>query len=467
MAMSRGFSESVRASIAGGAWIYLSGLTISLTGFAFWIALTRIVGVSSVGLASTVVSSASIAATLVSAGLNLAIAREVATRGWRAVFSAAVLSVVLSVAAALVAVPMIENLGIGDPAIVAVTSLLAFLTVLSLFALSSLIGFERFRHYFVSALGGSIAKLLVGTLLALMGMTLLAPLVGYLAYPATALVIALAFLLKGIRVVRIGGRDVVSLASLAFSNYPFVFSNQLMTMLSVYLFAYVVKKSVPTGVFYISMMVALAVASIPSSILGAALPIGARRGTDPFAESLRIGLSVALPIAVPLIAWPQPILATINPRLLEGVNTLRILLLSIVPLSALSALINKLNREGRAKEIALVGISRLALLASSLLIFSKTWGLEGAALAFFVASAAFIPYVFVRMPSTASPLTKIWAAMAATGVATLLAPSHGLAIAVVATVISILMMHFGKVFTLSEALTTARIVLGELRGGGR
>jgi len=463
--MGAEFSESVRASIAGGVWIYLSGLAASLLGFVFWIAMTRLVGVGSVGLASSVVSSSSIASSIVSAGLNLAIVREVAIRGRRALAPSMALTLVLGIASSMVAVPMVLNLGLADPRIVASSSLLAFLTVFSIYALASLIGLEKFRQYFIAVLGGSISKVVVGVALALIGVGFLAPLIGYLTYSLTLLSIALLLLgpnLRHLGEVRL--RDLTSLAALAFSNYPFVFSNQLMTMLSIYLFAYIVRKSLSTGIFYVSIMVALSIASIPGSILGAALPIGTRRKADPFAEGLRIGLSIAMPLTVPLIAYPQPLLSAINVRLLEGVDALRILLVSIPPLASLSALINRLNKDKRVAEIAAVGIARLALLTSTIAIFSRLWGLEGAALAFFVSNAALLPYVFVRMPSMVSPFTKLWIMVAATAAATRFLPGHELLIAVVATATSLLLMHFGKVFTVREAISTFRIVLNELRG---
>ena len=45
---------------------------------------------------------------------------------------------------------------------------------------------------------------------------------------------------------------------LTYSNYPYMFSNQLLSMLSVYVFAFLVGEALSTGTLYITLMVTLA-----------------------------------------------------------------------------------------------------------------------------------------------------------------------------------------------------------------
>ena len=106
------------------------------------------------------------------------------------------------------------------------------------------------------------------------------------------------------------------------------------------------------------MMIALAIAAIPGSLLRAALPIGTRRNVDSFSDSLRIGLALATPVVVAVIATPRTTLTLINPELVEGADTLRILMLSIAPLAALIASITKLNKEKNTKTLTIIGVAR-------------------------------------------------------------------------------------------------------------
>lgn len=75
--MSELSRESVKAFV-GGSWIVLGNLSVSLTGLLFWLIMPRLIGLRNLGEASEIISAAMLATTLVSAGLPLAVTREVA-----------------------------------------------------------------------------------------------------------------------------------------------------------------------------------------------------------------------------------------------------------------------------------------------------------------------------------------------------------------------------------------------------
>jgi len=56
----------------------LGNLSVSLTGLLFWLIMPRLIGLRNLGEASEIISAAMLATTLVSAGLPLAVIREVA-----------------------------------------------------------------------------------------------------------------------------------------------------------------------------------------------------------------------------------------------------------------------------------------------------------------------------------------------------------------------------------------------------
>ena len=204
--------------------------------------LSRLVGVESVGVAST----------LVSAGLNIAVIREVAAEGPKAFTTSLLLALVLGSVAAVVTVPLTHSLSYGSLAPFAST--LALLSITSIATAQSLVGLEEFKIYFTAMFTGSIAKIAVGVTLAVAGLGALSPIIGYLAYPLVLLLTTLILLLPVLRRSRNLRPNVAhfrSLVKLSFSNYPYVFSNQLLTMLGVYMFAYLIREAVPTGTLYI------------------------------------------------------------------------------------------------------------------------------------------------------------------------------------------------------------------------
>ena len=434
--------SSIAEVVVGGAWIFLSTVIVSLSGFALWVIISRLLGVGVVGVTSAAVSAAGVASTLVAAGLPVAVMREVAARGPEALLPAAATSLILGAASALLAYVMVSALptGFGIPAWV--PAALAFATVASTAALQALIGLGRFRAYFTSTLAASAVKLVLGVGLALIGWGLLAPLVGYVAFPVTALIAASVILALTLRVGGFGGRGrfsdpgvgsgVLSVLKLAYSNYPFVFSSQVLNMLSVYFFAVLTASAINTGILYLSLMIVLILNAVAGSALSASLSVSLRRGADPFAPTLRLALAVTAPLAAAVSAAPTLPLRLINPALVGGASTLTILALTIPPTATLSAVVMKANREGRHALLATLGLLRLATLVALLFPLTREAGTDGVALAYLVANIAPLPTALRNMPQALKPLTVAWGAQAAlTLTALTLAPNPTPAQAVV------------------------------------
>jgi len=93
--------------------------------------------------------------------------------------------VLAGILATSISLPLIGGLGYSHLA--THTLLLAFLTVISAPLTFSLIGLERFGGYFTVAALGSVAKLGLGMMLALLGLGFLAPLIGYIVYPPNSI----------------------------------------------------------------------------------------------------------------------------------------------------------------------------------------------------------------------------------------------------------------------------------------
>ena len=455
--------SGVREAVAGGTWIFLGSLTVSLTGLVFWLVITRLAGAAGVGVASSAISAALVALTLTSAGLNLAVSREVAAHGYEALWASLVVAFAAGGLAALLTVPLVAALGYG--ALAPMASALAVLTAMSTAALFSLVGMERFRSYFLAVLAGSLSKLGVGVALAAVGLGAVAALAGYLAFPAAALLVALAALaVGGGAALRLSASSVKRVLLLMIGNYPYAFSNQLLSMLSVYLFAFLVGEAGATGTLYISLMIALSITAIPNALLGAALPIGVRRGSDPFAESFRIGLALSTPIVVAAAAMPEKVLALVNPEMASGGATLTLLLLSIAPLAALTAAVSRMNKEGDTRRLATLGLLRLALLLALLPPLSRSMGTVGAALAFLVSSAAATAYATRAEPGVARPLALLWPMHAAAALLGLLPFDH-LALATLLAIASLGAMHATGVMGLGELAGVLRLALATVTRG--
>ncbi|OYT50330.1 MAG: hypothetical protein B6U73_04310 [Desulfurococcales archaeon ex4484_204] len=447
--------RDVAEAVTGGTWLFLGNIVISVTGFVFWVVVARIAGIEAVGVATSVFSAATLFAILPSAGLNIAVMREVAAEGFPAYGAALAVSVMLGTVSALLAIPAVTVLGYGGFA--GVAAALAALSVASIATTQGLLGFERFSGFFTAVTAGSLAKLAVGVAAALAGLGALSVLIGYLAYflvaIAASLLIALTSAASPLRV-----RGLGTILKLTYSNYPFVISGQLITMLNVYMFAYLVGEAPLTGILYIAFMVMLTVFAVPNALISASLPIGIRRGSDPFSDTLRISLGVVTPIVALVLAAPAAILHLINPALVTGSSALKILVLAIAPMTALIAGLMRLNKEGRMADVAVLGAVRLALLVATLPILAKSYGLEGAAASFLTANIAPLPLLIAKHGIRARELAITWSTHALIALLSL-APIPTPVLAAASLVIATLVTHLLKVLTLGEFIATAKAVV--------
>ncbi len=431
-----------------------------------------------VGITSAAVSAAGVASTLITAGLPIAVMREFAAKGIEALKPAALVTLALGAASAAVATLMVAALPSNFSVPLWVPPTLSLMSVVSTVGLQALVGLGRFKEYFTSTLTASLAKVIVGVGLALLGWGTLAPLLGYVSYPITALLTATYFLAityltrprgnPGSEDSLVNGAS--SILKLTYSNYPFVFSTQILNMLSVYFFAILTGEAVDTGTLYLSLMIVLVLNAVVSSALNASLSVSLRRGTDPFAETLRLALAVAAPIATAVSAAPTLPLHLINPALIKGASTLAILTLTIPPTAIATAALMKANKEGRHSTIAALGIVRLTTLLALLPPLARVAGTDGVAIAYLAANITPLPIAVREIPRTLKTLTVTWGTQTTLSLATLtLTPNPTLtqaaALALTAAAITLAIIHATRTANLKEIAgiitTTAKKTLGK------
>ncbi len=441
----------------------LSSIVTGLAGFIFWVLVTKIAGVYVLGVASAVFSAASIAGTIASAGLAIAVLRETSAVGIEATGSSILFSIALGVAAALIAIPLSRLIGYGG-VLAVVAALMALFTVIGQSVNGCLLGRGLFHELFASSVAASIAKIGVGVALVSVGLGVVGVLLGCLAYGLAAVTVGLTFLAV-LGVLRKPRLDYLkSIAELTASNYPFVFSGQLLYMLNIYLYVLLGGGVVSTGALYISLMAILLLASIPGSLVSAGLSVSMRRRADTIRDGLRIGLAAVTPLVVVVSFLPSRLLELLSPKLASSGPVLAVLLASIPPLAIVSAEIMRLNAARRKGMLALIGVIRLAVMATLLPILVPRLGSLGAALAFTIAVLAPIPLareVIDRKIATASLIQVAAIAVSLLGV-------RGVGAAIIAGLLSLALIHELRILTLSEAVSVVKaIIAGVIRGAYR
>lgn len=401
--------KSVRDVIAGGTWLFVSNLVVSVSGLLFWLLMTGLSGVEAVGVGGGVISATMIAVMVSSSGLNLAVSKEIAAYSYEAVDAGLIVGLVLGLVSGGIGGFLVAMLGYGDKLIVYYVALLAFSTTLSQVVLYTFVGLEFFKNFFKSNFIGSLMKVIVGVIFVLLGYRIIAIFMGLLAFPLFIVLsgLVLIYARRGDKRFKVSLRIAKEIVTLTFSNYPLMLSSQILTVLSVYLFALFSGEKVLTGVLYISMMIMLGVAGIPVAMLNASLPIATRRNSDPFSDTLRLGVTLVTPLTVGIIVAPDLILGIIDKTMVSEALTLSILMLSVIPFTATMAVTMKFNRESKKKELTLLGLVRLAILLVTIFPLVERFGVIGVSISYLLANISPLPLVFKHIQESKKLILNI------------------------------------------------------------
>ena len=163
-----------------------------------------------------------------------------------------------------------------------------------------------------------------------------------------------------------------------------------------------------------------------------------------------------------VIATPKTILTLINPELMEGADTLRILMLSVTPLATLTAAITKLNKEKNTKALATIGIARLIALIALLLPLTKTLGIAGAATAYLMANTLLLPIALKQLPIATKNMAALWSLQVASALLSYVAPVSEVATTIMLTTTSIVAMHIARIATLNEIFSIVKTAISTL-----
>ncbi|GEM_PF-2401033 len=411
--MSRVFGKV----LAGGTWLFLAGLVFNLFNFIYWFLITRIAGVSIIGLASTVYSSAIIASTIVSSGLDIAVMREVSSYGLFLIKRIFPSILIISMVSFVLSYMLTLIVGF-DTGVAVISGILAFLNVISVILLAALIGSTMFKHYFIALTTSSVLKLLVGIFLILFGFGLYSLLFGFMAYLLASIVLSIYSIYSTTRknIIDIQPNEasinynIFSFFKIGYSNYFFTITNQILTYIFTYTFMFIVRKAIDTGTLYISIMIITVISMFPQALLNASLPISIREKTDEISSSLRLGIAISGFLCISLLPVSTDVLAILNQNLTYGEETLNILILSVPFMVGLTTYLMKWNKELKIKNIIIVGFTRLLTLLVLLVFLASHQGIIGAALSYLVSNiiSYFVAYMVDKKYLKAIIFTSIF-----------------------------------------------------------
>jgi O-antigen/teichoic acid export membrane protein len=353
-------SDSNEANLVGTAfWLFLDGFLVSFGAWFFWLIISFLTSSTEIGYATTAVSFASLIGGILGFGMDYSLLRY-SSAEIRDVYSSAIL---LQGVTAVAMTPMLVVLGTS----VYGRDYFSYMVLASVFLVSSglvfasrfsFLGLLRARLLLLVDALGVTARIACGILFVWFGFGGIGILAAYLVQSImlAAVLVALSARQIGFMIPSLSTMKLIAKHGLG--NFPFKISTTIVTSLSVILLAAFTSNPTLVAVFYIALMVSVAVAGFSISLATMAIPAAASAG-ELSSTSLRMGLCMTAPVVTVLVIAPNLLLGLIGKIYMQGASSLIILSLALFPITFLANIVAKLNHTTMLRELALLGSIQL------------------------------------------------------------------------------------------------------------
>ena len=371
------FATFIRES----AWISLGSIVALVGSFIFWVIAGLLSDSTQVGYATTAFSIAALSWGLLNFGLDTAALREVPVFKKKAY--SALLSIALSLGLVAAGLTFIFSTTYQSfYTFIILASIMALVGPMSLVSVHSLIGLQNAKMYFLMNIIGFSSRIVLMVPFLAHGFAGL----GITAAVTASLVIVALFstiiVAKKLGLEKPASGSLRSLLGLGMSNYPAALTALFVSGGTVFL-SILTRNPAQVGSFYIAMMISIAAGALGYGIAMAILPALTRENSIRLKdEALRLGLALTIPLAIPLLIYPNNVLALLGPSYALGVSPLFILSWIVIPYTAYSIVLKRANAENLLKKIASASLSQLLILLLLMVLLIPRMGTDGAAYAY-------------------------------------------------------------------------------------
>lgn len=368
----------------GAAYVYIESVASMISGYLFWIIMSKISPTDIIGISSAVVSLAGIFTVVATIGIPTGVQRflgksfaDQKIEDVKIFFKTSILIVSLAVLACTITVLLLKdwmyesfNIDFG-------------LLLVAIFLIASSVTAQLFRSVFISCLktkmlppimiGSSLAKIVISVILVLLGTGALGLTIGYtLNQILTSIFLGILLLTTIFKPLKnrshpasLTGtlaryvqavKDILS-ASIVFW-IPFLITTVGSQLGPVVVFGYT--GSNQAGVYFIALAIVTGLASIIYSLFTIALPAlsAMHDGRKRFAwQTIRLSAIMVLPLSYTLIFFSDDILRLLGQDYVKGSLALEILLLSSLPTVVMYGVHTLVYSYGNYKQVLAIGLA--------------------------------------------------------------------------------------------------------------
>jgi len=219
----------------------------------------------------------------------------------------------------------------------------------------ALLGISASKTILVIDTISTILKFVTGYLLVLYGFGALGVLFSFMlqALVASSTTLIIARRLFGFSITNF--RYLFDVIKNGLVNMPSIFSRTLIVSLSIVLLASFGVQTSDIGIFYIALMISIVTGGLISSTSYMVIPASSIAKSDLSTSSMRIGLSLTVPIIALLLSSPEFILSLVGPGYSSGYLILIILAAGIIPFAIATNSISRFNYLDMPRKLLFVG----------------------------------------------------------------------------------------------------------------
>ena len=337
-------------------FLFLDVIVIAASGWLYWLVVSKLITISEVGISTSIYSLVVLTATVIGFGLEYPLLKRTSVDGSKVVSSA----LLIEIAATIAVVPLMIYILIDfyhhesqSYNLIAVGMLISI--TLGFVARYALLGISASKTILVIDTISTILKFVTGYLLVLYGFGALGVLFSFMlqALVASSTTLIIARRLFGFSITNF--RYLFDVFKNGLVNMPSIFSRTLIVSLSIVLLASFGVQTSDLGIFYIALMISIVTGGLISSTSYMVIPASSIAKSDLSTSSMRIGLSLTVPIIALLLSSPEFILSLVGPGYSSGYLILIILAAGNIPFAIATNSISRFNYLDMPRKLLFVG----------------------------------------------------------------------------------------------------------------
>ena len=390
----------------GAAYLYIESISALISGYIFWIIMSKITTSETIGISSTLFSLAGIVAVVASIGIPTGVQRFIGKSfsdkkldEAKTLVSVALFLVCMGIAACSIVILIAQNWIHGifdfDLELILIAILFIGSSVLTMLFRSVVIASLKTKSLPIIIISSSIVKLVLAAVLLLIGTGTVGLTLGFTSNFVLSSILLGIFVMRTIfkssHTSNLVARFIAISKSILVSSIvywiPFLIitiGSQLGTIV-----VFGSQGANQAGVYFLTLTIVIGITSVMKSLFTIALPTlsGLRDYRKRFAwHAIRFSAIILLPFSCSLIFYSEEIMELFGQNYTSGSSSLEILLLSMLPMTVLTGINTLVYSYGNYRDVLFIGLA--VSIPQTLLYFVLVpiYGGAGAAIGYTVGS---------------------------------------------------------------------------------